>query len=364
MTISTIYTNQVNYKSGTQFRVDTSMNHVERLAERILELQEEGQKIDPIKVMLAVDIESLAPTYYLIDGFHRFFAQKEKLGFTEVEVEIIGKGTKREATVLALRANAEHQLVLARSKGDVQNACKAAAELLKAEQLEAGVDEFQIKVTAADIEAMVGLKEGNRTAKAAASAINKEAKTARDELIVSMLERGKTQTEIASAAGCDKATVSRFVAKVQGAQMQQSEAPISLPQEDPYIDCPFSDDFDTNAELNNMLNGNQSAVDEINSTLKPTTERRERVMEYDLNATQAFNVAAKAFGVFERHDIPQDEVVEALKSFPEKRLKEILKHFSEFAEILSAASLLERTSVSLKADVMQDMGTTTTAYVH
>jgi len=106
----------IRLDGGTQPRAKINKNHVKLLIEQI----SEGVKLDPIVVFY--DGEN----YWLADGFHRTEAHKSK-GKKTISAKI-KQGTRRDAVLYSVGANAEHKAVLARSREDKR---RAAMKLLE-----------------------------------------------------------------------------------------------------------------------------------------------------------------------------------------------------------------------------------------
>ncbi len=332
-----IYTNAIIASAITQNRLVTESGHKDRL----VELYEEGVNVDPITVMQKEGTEQ----FWIIDGFHRFHAQKE-LKREQIEVNVIGKGTERDARIRSLKANAEHRLQLARNKGDIKFSCAAAADLLKAEQLESGVDYFEVKVCAKRITEMCGLKfkkNGNAhsTADSAASAINKEAKEARDELIVELLEQGKTRSEVMAATGASESTVKRATkewkeggSKTQDGEMNPPEASLSpLP-----VDEPEADPFAAFDEAPEAFMPEPAIVPSTNLTPE-TNSRKERVLEFCFAPVEQANLTISGLDYLVEHGGSDEELLEGYAALPESRRKFVKANIERFVRLMSEAGL-------------------------
>jgi len=101
---------EIRRDGGTQPREKLDLNHVAVLSEAI----EDGAELDPVVVFY--DGES----YWLADGFHRCKASEES------ELEdihcIIHQGTRRDAVLYSVGANAEHKAAKPRSRADKRRA--------------------------------------------------------------------------------------------------------------------------------------------------------------------------------------------------------------------------------------------------
>jgi len=90
----------------TEITVDSSLQGRCKLNQEVIdeysEALREGIKLPAIKVF------RIGSRYYLVDGWHRYFAHK-KAGLEDIEVEVID-GNMREATLYAIGANDDHGL--------------------------------------------------------------------------------------------------------------------------------------------------------------------------------------------------------------------------------------------------------------
>jgi ParB-like chromosome segregation protein Spo0J len=90
----------------TEITVDSSLQGRCKLNQEVIdeysEALREGIKLPAIKVF------RIGSCYYLVDGWHRYFAHK-KAGLADIEVEVID-GNMREATLYAIGANDDHGL--------------------------------------------------------------------------------------------------------------------------------------------------------------------------------------------------------------------------------------------------------------
>lgn len=88
----------IRTNGGTQSRVELSQEVVSEYSEAF----KSGAKFPPVIVFFdGVD-------HWLADGFHRFFGAKDA-GISEIHAEVI-QGTKRDAVLYSLKANATHGL--------------------------------------------------------------------------------------------------------------------------------------------------------------------------------------------------------------------------------------------------------------
>jgi Homeodomain-like domain len=89
---------KIRIDGDTQSRVAINEKTVENYTELLLD----GVKMHPIKIFFdGID-------WWLVDGFHRYFAHK-RAKINELDCEIV-KGTKREAQIYSLGANHDHGL--------------------------------------------------------------------------------------------------------------------------------------------------------------------------------------------------------------------------------------------------------------
>jgi ParB-like chromosome segregation protein Spo0J len=90
----------------TEIKVESSLQGRCKLNQEVVdeysEVLREGGKLPAIKVF------RIGSSYYLVDGWHRYFAHK-KAGLADIEVDIID-GTMRDATLYAVGANDDHGL--------------------------------------------------------------------------------------------------------------------------------------------------------------------------------------------------------------------------------------------------------------
>ena len=90
----------------TEIKVDSSLQGRCKLNQEVVdeysEALREGIKLPPVKLY------RVGSSYYLVDGWHRYFAHK-KAGLADIEVDIID-GDIRKATLYAIGANDSHGL--------------------------------------------------------------------------------------------------------------------------------------------------------------------------------------------------------------------------------------------------------------
>ena len=90
----------------TEIKVDSSLQGRCKLNQEVIdeytEVLREGGKLPPVKVF------HVGSGYYLVDGWHRYFAHK-KAGLADIEIDVTD-GTIRDATLYAVGANDDHGL--------------------------------------------------------------------------------------------------------------------------------------------------------------------------------------------------------------------------------------------------------------
>lgn len=101
---------EIRRDGGTQPRAAIDLKHVKLLEEQI----EDGKELEPVVVFY--DGES----YWLADGFHRYAAHKNQ--DKEAITCFIHQGTRREAVLYSVGANADHKPALPRSREDKRRA--------------------------------------------------------------------------------------------------------------------------------------------------------------------------------------------------------------------------------------------------
>ena len=101
---------EIRRDGGTQPRVKMDLAHIKRLEEQI----KEGQQLEP--VMVFHDGES----YWLADGFHRWQAHSnQEQGAIACTIET---GSRRDAVLYSVGANADHKPALPRTREDKRRA--------------------------------------------------------------------------------------------------------------------------------------------------------------------------------------------------------------------------------------------------
>ena len=101
---------EIRRDGGTQPRVKMDMAHIKRLEEQI----EEGQQLEPVVVFH--DGEN----YWLADGFHRWQAHSNQE--QEAIACTVEMGSRRDAILYSVGANADHKPALPRSRQDKRRA--------------------------------------------------------------------------------------------------------------------------------------------------------------------------------------------------------------------------------------------------
>lgn len=101
MKTKAIKLSEIVIDAGTQQRVEPTQSVIDEYSEAI----KCGAKFPPVTVF------SNGVNYYLVDGFHRFFAYKKAGGIDEILAEI-HDGTKRDAILFSASVNATHGLRL------------------------------------------------------------------------------------------------------------------------------------------------------------------------------------------------------------------------------------------------------------
>ncbi|MGK7882836.1 MAG: ParB N-terminal domain-containing protein [Crocosphaera sp.] len=101
---------EVRRDGGTQPRTKIDLQHIKRLEQQM----EDGQEIEPVVVFY--DGES----YWLADGFHRWNAHRNQ---EEPTIRgIVHQGSRRDAVLYSVGANADHKPALPRSRADKRKA--------------------------------------------------------------------------------------------------------------------------------------------------------------------------------------------------------------------------------------------------
>ncbi|MDF5722998.1 MAG: ParB N-terminal domain-containing protein [Rhizonema sp. PD37] len=101
---------EIRRDGGTQPRAAINLQHVKLLEEQM----EDGQQLEPVIVFY--DGES----YWLADGFHRWHAHRNRE--EEVITCVIHTGSRRDAVLYSVGANADHKPALPRSRDDKRRA--------------------------------------------------------------------------------------------------------------------------------------------------------------------------------------------------------------------------------------------------
>ncbi|MDZ4877512.1 MAG: hypothetical protein CLLPBCKN_006947 [Chroococcidiopsis cubana SAG 39.79] len=101
---------EIRRDGGTQPRAAIDLKHVKLLEEQI----EDGQELEPVTVFY--DGES----YWLADGYHRFTAHRNR-GLEAIAC-VVRQGTRRDAVLYSVGANAENKPALPRSREDKRRA--------------------------------------------------------------------------------------------------------------------------------------------------------------------------------------------------------------------------------------------------
>ncbi|PSB46862.1 hypothetical protein C7B80_11880 [Cyanosarcina cf. burmensis CCALA 770] len=112
MTCTLLYLtlDEIRRDGGTQPRAAVDLKHVKLLEQQM----EDGQELEPVTVFY--DGES----YWLADGFHRFTARRNQE--REAIACIVRQGTRRDAVLYSVGANAENKPALPRSREDKRRA--------------------------------------------------------------------------------------------------------------------------------------------------------------------------------------------------------------------------------------------------
>jgi len=97
---------EIRRDSGIQPRVAINLQHVKLLEEQL----QEGQQLDPVTVFYDGEL------YWLADGFHRWQAHRNCC--QQVIACNIHRGSRRDAVLYSVGANADHKSALPRSRVD------------------------------------------------------------------------------------------------------------------------------------------------------------------------------------------------------------------------------------------------------
>ncbi|MEA5536772.1 ParB N-terminal domain-containing protein [Crocosphaera sp. XPORK-15E] len=101
---------EVRRDGGTQPRTKIDIHHIKRLEEQM----ENGQEIEPVVVFYD------GTNYWLADGFHRWNAHRNQ---EEPTIRaIVHQGSRRDAVLYSVGANADHKPALPRSRADKHRA--------------------------------------------------------------------------------------------------------------------------------------------------------------------------------------------------------------------------------------------------
>jgi uncharacterized ParB-like nuclease family protein len=101
---------EIRRNGGTQPRVKMDFHHIKRLCEQI----EDGHALEPVVVFYDGEF------YWLADGFHRWNAHKNQGEPTIIAT--VYQGTRRDAVLYSVGANADHKPALPRSREDKHRA--------------------------------------------------------------------------------------------------------------------------------------------------------------------------------------------------------------------------------------------------
>lgn len=105
-----LYLEEIVIDGGTQPRAAIDLKHVKLLEEQM----EDGQELEPVTVFY--DGES----YWLADGFHRCSAHRNR-GLEAIAC-VVCSGTRRDAVLYSVGANADHKPALPRTQQDKRRA--------------------------------------------------------------------------------------------------------------------------------------------------------------------------------------------------------------------------------------------------
>jgi|GEM_PF-4714324 len=101
---------EIRRDGGTQPRAAINLQHVKLLEEQM----EEGKQLEPITVFYDGN------SYWLADGFHRWHAHRNRE--EEAIACIVHTGSRRDAVLYSVGANADHKPALPRSREDKRRA--------------------------------------------------------------------------------------------------------------------------------------------------------------------------------------------------------------------------------------------------
>ena len=106
----TWYSREIRRDGGTQPRAAIDLKHVKLLEEQM----EDGKELEPVTVFYD------GTDYWLADGFHRFSAHSNQE--KEAIACVIYQGSRRDAVLYSVGANADHKPALPRSREDKRRA--------------------------------------------------------------------------------------------------------------------------------------------------------------------------------------------------------------------------------------------------
>src|SRR5574343_1053742 len=112
-TVTYLNINSIRLDGGTQQRTKLNLLHIQSLEDAIGE--------DPTKELEAIKVIFDGTDYWLVDGFHRYFAYKHS--GRDLIPGIVDLGTQRDAILASVAANAEN-LALPRTRADKHKAVK------------------------------------------------------------------------------------------------------------------------------------------------------------------------------------------------------------------------------------------------
>ncbi|MET2850138.1 ParB N-terminal domain-containing protein [Vibrio owensii] len=193
----------------TQHRRETNYGHIQNIRDSILD----GQKIPPISVVKATDLDS--EQYYLIDGFHRVEAHF-KAGSCNIRANVMKEGVLDDAIYLSLSANAEHDQTLVRLNPDIVNAAEIAAELIfdKKKNLNRNSFDFRPYPKVEIDEVMSAVKCTARIAKPVCQKFNNRIKEIRNKSIYEEVFEGRPHIDVATRHDVSVSTVKNVVEAV------------------------------------------------------------------------------------------------------------------------------------------------------
>lgn len=110
LTISYLVLDEIRRDGGTQPRAAIDLKHVLLLEEQI----EDGKELEPVIVFHD------GSAYWIADGFHRWHAHRNQE--KEAIACVIYQGSRRDAVLYSVGANADHKPALPRSKEDKRRA--------------------------------------------------------------------------------------------------------------------------------------------------------------------------------------------------------------------------------------------------